>query len=118
MTALAERPVFDTLPCRQPGNDPDWWFAYAARDNARHHVSRNRALKAKSLCLDCPLYWQCQEYALNEGVPEGIWGGLDGRDRDRIWAGRSGGRPTAFHDAIDAAVRPLLQARRDEESYA
>jgi hypothetical protein len=57
---------------------------------------------------------QCRSVALTEGIPEGIWGGLDREDREVIWAGS---RPSGFMDAIDAAVGPLMQARRDFESF-
>lgn len=54
--------------------------------------------------------------ALNEGIPYGIFGGLDEVDRDEIWRNR-GGTPTNFMDAIDAAMSPLLQARRDHDNF-
>lgn len=95
----------DPRACRRPGVDPDDWFAWPGS---------LRANRAKALCLECPLYWECQEYALTEGIPEGIWGGMDGRERERIWK-RRGGKPTGFLEGIDEAVRPLLQARRDAE---
>jgi hypothetical protein len=57
---------------------------------------------------------ECRSMALTEGIPEGIWGGLDREDREVIWAGD---RPSGFMDAIDAAVGPLMQARRDFESF-
>jgi hypothetical protein len=41
--------------------------------------------QAKALCLDCPLYWPCQEAAINEGIPDGVFGGTGPRDRARIW---------------------------------
>jgi hypothetical protein len=65
--------------------------------------------------MTCPLYWECAEYALAEGIPDGIWGGLDERERGRIWKKR-GGKPTKFLDDIDAAIGPLLQYRRDFEN--
>jgi hypothetical protein len=68
-------------------------------------------------CTECPLMLQCQDVALEAGIPEGIFGGLDVQDRKVIWH-RRGGRPTHFDQAIDAAVRPLLQARRDSERAA
>ena len=96
--------VPDDVPCRT--TDPDLWFTHPGSPDCN---------KAKALCLHCPIYWECAEHALQEGIPVGVFGGLSERDRRIIWK-RQGGRPTAFDDAIDAATRPLLQARRDAEN--
>lgn len=66
--------------------------------------------------MQCPLFFECREYALAEGIPYGVWGGADERERERIWK-RTGGKPTAFLEAIDAALEPMLQARRDYENF-
>lgn len=94
--------------CQSPGVDPDDWFAKPGS------VASNRA---KSVCMDCPLYWQCQEYALTEGIPYGVWGGLDEAARARIWH-RQGGKPTAFLDSIDAVIGPMLNSRGMREAWA
>lgn len=65
------------------------------------------------MCMTCPLMLECRRMALVEGIPEGIFGGLDRDDRELIWA--KTGKPSGFMDAIDAAIGPLLQARRDFE---
>lgn len=93
--------------CRSPNTDPEWWFAGDETNESRY---------ARLLCFECPLYWACREYALDEGIPEGIWGGLSGRQREQIWKGTKDGKPTGFLESIDAQTRPLLQARRDAES--
>lgn len=66
--------------------------------------------------MDCPFFWECQEYALEEGIPYGVWGGLDEKQREHIWQGRKGGKPNKFLNDIDEALRPLLQDRRDREN--
>jgi len=76
------------------GLDPDLWFSANGSDESR---------LAKKTCLDCPLYFRCSEYALDEGIPEGIWGGMDPRERREAWKKR-GGKPTKFLDDIDAAL--------------
>ena len=86
--------------------DPDDWFAWPGSV---------KAIKAKQLCLQCPFMAPCRDYALTEGIPEGIFGGLDKQDREAVWFAR-GGKPSGFIDAIDAAVGPMLQARRDFEA--
>ena len=73
------------------------------------------ASEAKRLCMqECPLYWPCQTYALEQGIPDGVWGGLDGRDRRRLWlAGR--GMPQTFTEDIQRAFNGLT---RDEPRRA
>lgn len=94
-------------PLCQSG-DPEDWFAQPGS------VASNRA---KSVCMDCPLYWGCQAYALEQGIPYGVWGGLDERQRARAWH-RAGDKPTAFTDSIDAVIGPLLNARGAREAWA
>ena len=82
-------------PCRAEGANPDDWFAWPGSDTAN---------AAKALCMHCPIYHQCAEYALTVGIPEGIFGGLDERERGRIWK-RRGGKPSQFQDDLDAALK-------------
>lgn len=90
-----------TTPCRNPAVDPDDWFA---------HRGSLRADRAKRLCDTCPLFWQCRQYAIDVGVPHGIFGGLDGQDRARVW-GMRGGRPTGFDDEVRRMTDALLEQR-------
>lgn len=39
---------------------------------------------AKSLCNQCPLKWDCRDYAIKSNQPYGIWGGLSAQDRKLI----------------------------------
>ena len=95
----------DLRACRNSGFDPDSWFR------------ADTASAAKRVCRTCPLRLECREYARTEGIPWGIWGGEDEQQRQEWWR-KNGGRPTKFIEAIDDAVRPLLQARRDAEAVA
>lgn len=85
----------EEIPCRAPGANADDWFA---------PVGSARELRARTACTFCPLYWACQEYAINEGIPHGTFGGVDELTRKRIWKSRPGGKPTKFLDDIDAAL--------------
>ncbi len=40
--------------------------------------------KAKAVCGLCRVRDCCLEFALNSGEPEGIWGGLNSRQRRRL----------------------------------
>lgn len=42
------------------------------------------ARPAKAICATCPVISECLEYALNNGIKEGIWGGLAERERRAI----------------------------------
>lgn len=87
------------LPCSQR---PDDWFAAPGTEQYN---------RAKRLCLHCPLYFQCQEYALTEGIPEGIFGGMDAPTRHRIWK-RTGGRPKKFDQVIYSLTRNYTFSER------
>lgn len=92
-------------PDSQSGLDPDLWFSANGSDESR---------LAKQTCMGCPFYFRCAEYALREGIPEGIWGGMDARERRAVWA-RNGGKPTNFLDDIDAAIGTFTNTFRAEE---
>ena len=68
----------------------DDWF----RDTGR--VITNQA---KDFCLDCPVMFQCRDMARTDGIPSGVFGGEDKKEREDWWAA-NGGRPTLFDDAI------------------
>lgn len=83
-----------SLPCVE-SDTPDNWFA---------PPGTMRAFGAKGACFQrCPVLNQCAEYAISNGIPYGVWGGIDERERQRIWD-REGGKPTTFTDEIDAAA--------------
>jgi WhiB family transcriptional regulator, redox-sensing transcriptional regulator len=39
--------------------------------------------RAKHVCLDCPVSWQCLKFALENGE-RGVWGGTSEAERDRM----------------------------------
>ena len=40
--------------------------------------------RARKICVDCPVIEQCLEYALEERIEHGVWGGCSERERRRI----------------------------------
>jgi WhiB family transcriptional regulator, redox-sensing transcriptional regulator len=40
--------------------------------------------RARKICVDCPVVDQCLEYALDERIEHGVWGGCSERERRRI----------------------------------
>lgn len=96
------------LPCQLPTVDPDDWFG---------EPGSQRSVDAQVRCMGCPIVNQCAAYAIENGVPDGVWGGVNERDRRHIWGNRPSGRPQDFTQEMDAATLPLLQERRDFESF-
>jgi hypothetical protein len=83
-----------TLKCKR---EDRWYNDVAAPGSPRE-------MRARQACMDCPLYWSCQQYALDVGIPHGTFGGMDEKTRDRIWRQSPAGRPTKFLDDIDYAL--------------
>ncbi|MGI8406989.1 MAG: WhiB family transcriptional regulator [Actinomycetota bacterium] len=55
------------------GADPNLWFSVGAPEHKQ----------AKLICRQCPVRMMCLEYAMDEPVDHGIWGGLTERERRR-----------------------------------
>lgn len=47
---------------------------------------------AKRVCADCPVKAMCLEYALDNRIDHGVWGGTSERERRRILKARSAAR--------------------------
>lgn len=62
------------IPCK---DDPELWFADA------EYLKREAKLK----CSSCPVRLKCLEMGKDEDW--GIWGGLDERDRRRMFGSRA-----------------------------
>ncbi len=75
--------------CRTIGT-PDDWFAPAAS---------KRAKIAKAVCSLCPILTACGDYAREQGIEDGIWGGQDEEQRRAYWE-NNGGRPTLFDESL------------------
>ncbi|MDP9846654.1 WhiB family redox-sensing transcriptional regulator [Streptosporangium lutulentum] len=53
--------------------DPEVFFPLT--QSAEHEA------RAKAVCERCPVLKECRAYAIREGEPEGIWGGLTVKER-------------------------------------
>ncbi len=49
----------------------------------------DRELRAKEICLSCPVIHACLDYALTIREPHGIWGGRNEAERRAILESRS-----------------------------
>lgn len=68
--------------CR--GNHSHLFFppSTAERKEEREH----REVRAKSICVNCPVRAECLDYALEIREPYGIWGGLTEMERRQVFA--------------------------------
>ena len=57
--------------------DPELFFPLSESGKALEQIA-----EAKAICADCPVRRQCLEFALRTR-PDGIWGGLTERERQR-----------------------------------
>jgi len=39
---------------------------------------------AKQICKTCPVIMQCAEHAIRFNIPDGVWGGLTGYERNKM----------------------------------
>jgi len=58
--------------------DPELFFPEAGKHNSVH--------KAKFLCRQCPVLLVCRDFALNENIKIGIWGGTTPTERRKLRA--------------------------------
>lgn len=65
-------PWVDDALCAQVGGDN--WFASERGRSAEFQLARR-------LCFSCPVREECLEFAVNNNIREGVWGGLSPRQR-------------------------------------
>jgi WhiB family redox-sensing transcriptional regulator len=86
-TQVAERPeALGTAP-----HDPDSATVWMADGNCRLHPPATffpsdgaGVDRARKICKDCPVVGTCLEFALEERIDHGVWGGCSERERRRI----------------------------------
>lgn len=66
----------DRALCAQA--DPERWFPERGEST----------LWPKRICAQCPVAADCLQYALDNGISHGVWGGLSERERRRIKRGQ------------------------------
>jgi WhiB family redox-sensing transcriptional regulator len=72
-------------------HDPDSATAWMAAGNCRLHPPATffpsdgvGVDRARKICRDCPVIGTCLEFALEERIDHGVWGGCSERERRRI----------------------------------
>lgn len=58
-------------PCASGKHDPEMWFS----------MTPDLLSAAKSLCEGCPVRERCLNYAIDQRLSHGVWGGLTGDER-------------------------------------
>ena len=84
---VSERPAdLGTAP-----HDPDSATLWMAEGNCRLHPPATffpsdgaGVDRARKICKDCPVVGTCLEFALEERIDHGVWGGCSERERRRI----------------------------------
>ena len=70
--------------CR--GADPDLWFADSMdthNDKLLIRLKDATIAEAKDICVACPVRLICLDWAQNQNLKDGIFGGLTPRERDK-----------------------------------
>lgn len=65
--------------CSRPGHDAELWHPVGNTVGAQL-----QAADAKAVCRTCPVAEHCLQYALQQRIDEGIYGGLTESERRRI----------------------------------
>lgn len=66
--------------CR--GGDASLFFGPERFEPKRERLARETA--AKEICKGCPALQPCRDYALQSEEAFGVWGGLTGKERERL----------------------------------
>lgn len=71
--------------------DPDSLTAWMSEGNCRLYPPATffpsdgvGVDRARKICKDCPVLGRCLDYALDERIEHGVWGGCSERERRRI----------------------------------
>lgn len=71
-------------------DDPDLWFPIGESGPSLLQIE-----EAKAVCRRCPAMRECGEWAVDNAVPHGVWGGLSETDRKLVRARRAKARHLA-----------------------
>lgn len=61
------------------GLEPDLFFPVGTEGPAVTQIK-----EAKAICAQCPVAWECLNYAVDTGQVDGIWGGTTEDERRAI----------------------------------
>lgn len=52
----------------------------------------------KEFCFECPVVVECGDWAIENRIEHGVWGGLSFNEREAIWLGRKERPRAALRD--------------------
>lgn len=59
---------------------------------------------AKAICLECPVMAICRDWALREGEPHGVWGGMSEGEREAYLTGVPQPRKRRYHRKVSLSI--------------
>ncbi|MDH4116858.1 MAG: WhiB family transcriptional regulator [Acidimicrobiia bacterium] len=95
--------IYSQGRCRESGNDA-WFFSEKPADLAA----------AQSVCGECGVRVRCLEYALENAIEWGVWGGVIFWDGQAFYRKRGRGRPrhSEANVPLEASVEELQELVR------
>jgi WhiB family redox-sensing transcriptional regulator len=73
----ADAPRWDGAACR--AHDPELWF----HDAETNRDAKTWTAKAIGICEGCDLIKRCGDFALEQRIPFGVYGGMSAKERER-----------------------------------
>lgn len=101
---IASAPDFPEAKCADI-EDPDIFF----EDDVRK--MRARAVELREICISCVHRIECMEYAVNERIEFGFWGGTTPEERKRLQPAKKMGRKRSSRKGQQAARMRALGMR-------
>lgn len=77
MSRAAPPPEWQDFAACSSHPHPEWWFPEGPD-------STWMSDEARKICTTCPVRPACLEYALDQEIKHGVWGGTTGRERRRL----------------------------------
>lgn len=74
-------PHFPGAMCSSRLVDPDLWFPEAIRNPEQRAQATENAVQ---ICSSCPYKSQCLQFALDNEIRDGIWGGVVSDERNKL----------------------------------
>lgn len=65
-------------------NGQSWKLQAKCLEHPDPEIFFHGTKEAKKVCAECPVATQCLQYALDNKIEWGVWGGLNGRERRQL----------------------------------
>ncbi len=85
LASLLRDDEWKTQAACRPGLIPEWIAEGFFLDLSRYARDRLAVEEAKAVCRTCPVQGTCHEHAVATGA-DGVWGGVDTREREAMIA--------------------------------